>query len=618
MKAFWASITEPPYRNLPWVIWFYVVLSSVILYQNGAFTGHIIGFDDQVRMIQVLDWVNGHGFYDRTLTRVNAPEGFTSIWSRIVDIPLALVVIIAQQFVPQKIAACIAAIAVSLAELAILFVAAPYFARPLVGKDKARLIVLFILFTSILNIQTFSVSGFLVGEASHHPWYVILNLTMFGAVARLVMGSAARAPVYMLGFSIALLTAVGIEGYPMIAGACLVLALVAWGFGRPVVAARGAKGFALAALGSLVLLPMHQPPVQLFHVSFVEPSILGFILVACAALLLVVTQWVVLRYRQKAFSLFILMGAAAFIASVLVYYFPQILQGGAAGLSNAERKMALQGHTEGMPLHKVAHGVVLYVCLIAPIFLAFIAGIYHIRHTRGRRRALAVTYTGFVVIGFGMSEIYSRFFHHAMTTSCAWLAWIWEKIKTALPQNKNYTLYVWGSFFILCPLWMLVIPAAVKNVRFGSEVLLFTAPRPLPCDPLSITGFINQHYDQNTLINTPSWDAAAFSYYTNIRVDFLANYPSQDKFIDNYHFFAARNNDESRRIAAKHGFDLVVVCRLPRLLISGAPEQLQPLIALLQIDKPPVWLKKVETPDIDTAYILYEVDKKSVSMDIVR
>ena len=170
MNEIWKSIVRPPYRGLPWLLWTYVILASAILHHGGVFTGHLIGFDDQVRMVQVLNWVNGGGWYDRLITRANPPEGFTSIWSRIVDVPIAAVVVVAQQFVSQKIAALVAATVIPLVELAILFVVAgPYFARPLVGKNKSRLIVLFLFFTSLLDIKYFSASGFVVGQVEPSP-----------------------------------------------------------------------------------------------------------------------------------------------------------------------------------------------------------------------------------------------------------------------------------------------------------------------------------------------------------------------------------------------------------------------------------------------------------------
>ena len=130
LRHLWRAIVQPPYTTVPWLIFFYVLISGFVYVDNGPLTGHIVGFDDQVRMTQVLQWVNGAGWYDRLITRVNAPEGFQSIWARIVDIPIATVVILAQQFMDQRSAALMASIIVPMAELILMFWATCYLARP--------------------------------------------------------------------------------------------------------------------------------------------------------------------------------------------------------------------------------------------------------------------------------------------------------------------------------------------------------------------------------------------------------------------------------------------------------------------------------------------------------
>jgi len=621
MKKIWRAIASPPYLYLPWAVWSYVVLCHVLLHSStsGVLGGHLIGFDDQVRMVQVLDWVNGGGWYDRTIMRANPPEGFTTIWSRIVDIPLALVIVVAQQFVSQKIAVLVAASVVPLAELAILFGVAPYFVRPLVGKEKSRLIVLFLIFTSLLNVKYFSASGFLLGEASHHPWYVILYLSMFGAAARLAMGSFSVSPILVLGGSVALITAVGIEGYPMIAGTTAILALVAWGGRRPLVAARGGDALLCGAVGSLLLLPMHQPPANLFTVSFAEPSILGVILVSCAGIFLKFEQLVLIRIQKnKVLSAIILCAASVCVGVGLVSIFPRMLDGAAAGLSPAERKMAFATHFEARHLYAVSHGWLNFLCLVMPTVMALVAGGFAFKHAHGRRRALYFCFLGFAALGGGMSEMFSRYYHHAMTTACAWLVWLWEKAKLQIRRNKNYTLYAFGVFVALGPFWMLLLPAVEKDAPVTSQILLFPAAIQIaqdPCDSLPVANYINDHYPKETNLLVPYWLSSQFLYQTDVRVDFVANYPSQDKFIDNYKFYGTQSESDARDIVAKHHVDLVTICQYPLLYNQTFPDNLQVFVALLQLGRHPNWLKPVNM-NLATNYRLYEVDKSLITQGV--
>jgi len=620
LQRFRDWVFTPPYNGVPWVVWFYVMFACACYPHGGVFVGHLSGFDDHVRMTQVLNWINGAGWYDRTIMRANPPEGFTTIWTRIVDIPIATVVVLAQIFTDQRKAALIASIVVPFAELGLLFPVARYFARPLVGKDKAWLIVLFLMFTTVLNYKGFSIGGFNTGEASHHPWYTILDLALFGAAARIVLGAGSR-PALIMGSAIGLLLAVGIEGFPMIACACGLIGILAWLDNRPVLARRGGEAMLVGTFASFLLLPMHQPPAHLFDISFAEPSMLGPIIIAMAAVFFGLEHFVLTRIgHRKEASLIIIVMIAGLIAVLLATAFPQMLDGAAAGLSPVERQMALAEHYEAMPVHRVMKNMTLGVIgtlgVLMPTIIAVIVGAFAaITTTNRRRRALRIAYFGFAAFSGGMSEIFSRYMHHAMTTACVWLLWIWENITARLPRNRSFSLASLATFIVLGPLWMLLLPAFQSDAPVLSQVLLFPAKVQAvqdPCDITYITWYINEHYSKDTLLIVPNWDSSRFLYHTDVRINFVANYPSHDKFIDNENFFQTNDLSLAKNIARRHDLDLVAVCRLPMVFNRHYPMDKQLLLGLLQVSRPPAWLKPVDISDLPGNYALYSVDKAAL------
>lgn len=615
LGALWSWIAKPPYYGLPWLIWFYAVFAFFIVPFGGVWTGHLFGFDDHVRMTQVLDWVNGAGWYDRTIMRANAPEGFHTIWTRIVDIPIATVVVLAQQFVDQRTAALVASVVVPFAELLLLMVVAgPYFARPLVGKTRARLIVLFLMFTSVMNHKFFSISGFFPGEASHHSWYVILDIVLFGAAARMALGGYRRQTILMMSGSIALLLAVGIEGFPMIAGACAILAGIAWYFNRPLLAQAGAKGMGGGALMALVLLPMNQPPAHFFDILFGEPSILGPILIGSAALFMVIEKFILQSVRHKKTSLILLLVIAGIIGAFLLSAFPQMRDGPAAALSPAERAMAMREHYEAYSLFKVSSNTLDFIGLVAPTVIALIAGFFALR-SQGmtvRRRAVSLAYVGFTALGGFMVEMFSRFNHHALTTACPWLLWAWNKIRDQFAKNRHYSLAAFGVYIAIAPFWMFLLPAMQNNVPFLTQVLLYPARMQTmqdPCDTLNLANYINAHYSKDATLIVPNWDTSRFLYQTDVRISFVANYPSHDQFIDNENFFDTRDLDVAKDIAVRHHLDLVAVCRGPARFDQRFPIGQQMLMGLLQVKMPPPWLKLLDLDqEAPGNYLLYEID----------
>jgi hypothetical protein len=362
---------------------------------------------------------------------------------------------------------------------------------------------------------------------------------------------------------------------------------------------------------------LHQPPQKLFIPSFVEPSVLGPILVAVAALFLKAEQFILQRLSgRKTASALTLLAIAGLFGGMLIWLFPQVLDGGAAGLSPNERWLALHDHDEAMSVFTRSHGLFDVLGLIMPTVLALAAGVYAVRQTRRRRRAVALCYLGFAACGGVLSEIYARYYHHAMTTACVWLAWLWEHAKNLLVANRSYTLKVTAIFIALGPFWMVLLPATLENAPFTSHVLLFPAQLQadyFACASLPMSDYLNRHYGKDTLLLAPYAYSPQFLIQTDMIVDFVGNYPSHDKFIDNYGFFKTRSAEGARDIVARHNADLVITCRAPLLYEPDLPMSDQEFIVRLQMGYVPRWLKPVAI-DVAANFVLYEVDKKYVGI----
>ena len=67
--------------------------------------------DDAMRLVQVRDWINGQPFLDVSQHRVNPPLGGPMHWSRIVDMPIAGLILLLRPLIGSaaaELAACIA------------------------------------------------------------------------------------------------------------------------------------------------------------------------------------------------------------------------------------------------------------------------------------------------------------------------------------------------------------------------------------------------------------------------------------------------------------------------------------------------------------------------------
>ena len=74
----------------------FAVLLSFGLGREGGAARMLVGPDDFMRVVQVLDWVDGQGWNDMVQRRVNPPAGVDMHWSRLADLPLTAVITLAE------------------------------------------------------------------------------------------------------------------------------------------------------------------------------------------------------------------------------------------------------------------------------------------------------------------------------------------------------------------------------------------------------------------------------------------------------------------------------------------------------------------------------------------
>ncbi len=618
LRNIWRGIIQPPYRYLPWLVLVLALFPCLIYTANGPFEGHVVGFDDNTRMVQLMQWINGGGWYDRLITRTNSPEGFQSIWARIVDVPNAIIILIAQQFVEQRTAALVSVVVIPVLEIILMFFSMRYFVRPIAGKKEAWLVVLFLVFTTVFCHKAQTLSGFYLGEFSHHAWYGILNVVMFGAAVRVVLGVAGWKPKLMLALAPALLLAVGIEGLPIIGGIVAIISFLSWWFDNHHLSTRGATSFAVAALMSLLVLPLHVPPENWLAVSLVEPSILGPMLLALAAGFLAVQNLLMQQVANKRYVACALITLAVLAAGGLLLAFPDFLAGGTAALSPRERHMASLEHPEVWTMFRASADIFDFITLLMPMLIAMVTGYIAVRKTGNkRRRMMFAAYTGCALVPCGLTQIYWRYIHHAQTSVCPLLLHAWQRIRQGLKKDTRYGLFAFFAWLAVGPFWMVYAPAMNFNMPVLSQVVLFPAmifSQQNPCNSLTLADYLNAHYNAATNIMVADWDSSDFLYETNLHVDFLANFPSHDHFVDNELFFFTQDEIEPRRIAQSHKLDLVAICpygALPPDAAQTRPYRLPVLIERLREGTPPVWLKPVKLP-IPTSYLLFEVDMNAL------
>ena len=171
--------------------------------------------DDNMRLMQVRAWLAGQGWYDLRQYRMDPPRGFDIHWSRIVDLPIAGLILFFRLFTSASWAERLACGVAPLLPLAVTLVGLGATVRRLVAPLAWPLAFV------ILLGATAPMAMFAPERIDHHGWQLaMLSLTVAGLTdPRTVRGGV------LVGLASAVSLAIGLEMLPYAAMAGGIIAL---------------------------------------------------------------------------------------------------------------------------------------------------------------------------------------------------------------------------------------------------------------------------------------------------------------------------------------------------------------------------------------------------------
>ncbi|MBU2106700.1 MAG: GtrA family protein [Alphaproteobacteria bacterium] len=300
--------------------------------------------DSLLRLVEVRDLIAGQGWFDLQQYRMGLEGGFTMHWSRLVDAPIAVIVLAASAVTGSVTSG--ESVAMVLWPL-LLYAAALWLLLAIawrLGGDEATFPTL------LIGAVTLHFTGiFVPGTLDHHNIQLVLMLATL--LFLLDAAQAARA-AWWAGVSAVLMLAVGMETAPFVAAAGLFVA--GWLLFDGERAAGPAFGFGLAfAATSALVLGVTVPPsawgVVACDAYSLPQSSLG--IVAGLGLAAIAAMPVLRRSFAARAAAIVVLGAVA--ASVAVLSFPQCLADPYAGLDPILKDYWLDSVAEAQPLWRV-------------------------------------------------------------------------------------------------------------------------------------------------------------------------------------------------------------------------------------------------------------------------
>ncbi|WP_225870508.1 hypothetical protein [Sphingobium sp. EP60837] len=174
--------------------------------------------DDAMRLQQVRDWIGGQPFLDVSQHRVNPPLGGPMHWSRIVDMPIAAIILLLRPVLGTHLAEVLACAIVPLLLLGGLVWALHVATRRIAGEAAAMLAPLLLLTTPTILVQ------FGPLRVDHHGWQILMaTIALAGAMDL----RGARGGM-VAGAAMAVWLQISSEGLPYAALFAVVFALRQW------------------------------------------------------------------------------------------------------------------------------------------------------------------------------------------------------------------------------------------------------------------------------------------------------------------------------------------------------------------------------------------------------
>ena len=498
--------------------------------------------DDNMRISQVRAWLHGQGWYDLRQYRLNPPQGFDIHWSRLVDLPLAAIIVIVRPFLGGKIAEQAAVALAPLIPLLLTMVSAALAARRLVHPRA-------ILGAALVLCCQVALDQFKPLRIDHHGWQLAFLMTTIAGLA----DPERRRGGVTVGVASALSLVIGLELLPYIAvaGASIGLRWIGHREARPRLVAYAASFGIASALGfALFASYANRAPLC----DALTPVWLSTILAGCGALLLL-SQLDPARWPVR---LALAAVAAGAVAAFYWLTWPQC-HGRPENVSPELYRLWLSNVREARPLHQQNWDTIIADLTLPAIGL--IGAAWGIWRARGRETVycwLSIVVLSLFSVGMLFWQVRAGPAAQLIgVTGAAFLGW---NLIGWFASSKHMLVRVFGvvgAFLLVSGIaayWTFpFLPKEKKDKAYWDRV--DTANRRCPTlpslhpiallPPTTIMTFVDLG---PRLITVTHHKAIAGPYHRN-----------GDAILDIHHAFDGPP-EQARAIAKKHGATLLLVC----------------------------------------------------------
>ena len=408
--------------------------------------------DDALRLVQLRDFLNGQSWFDTTQYRMNPPEGAPMHWSRLIELPLALIILVLRPLFGQHFAEIAAGVAVPLLLLGWITYMLSRIATHIASREAGVAAALITLSSGALLIQLRPM------RIDHHGW----QLAMAVLALTTIFWTEIRRAGTVLGFALAIWLHISLEGAPMTAAFFLLLGI------RWVMDPReGTRLFWTIISFSLcsALLFLGTQSAGLYAATYcdtVSPPHLAAIVCAAAVMLPAIHFQFENRNIRLIFAGIAGAGALIFLLSMA----PQCTGGAFGELDPVVREYWYSRVTEGLPVWHQPWRVI--VTLGAGLLAGAISwGILNARFGGSKRQQLA-TIGYFLFVGIFLSVLVIR----TISVATAFAIPVTATLVALLFRQYRQAKHARQRIGLVVTILLLLVPGAAVSslVRLVPEV----------------------------------------------------------------------------------------------------------------------------------------------------
>lgn len=551
---------------------------------GSVLAGYLLGPDDYMRMSQVHRFMDSGQWFNVTEPRISPPNGLEFHWTRLPDLPIALVITILEPIVGREFASNLAAIIIPAILLIVMLHSVGWMSRPILGHTNAPTAVVFCALALPLVTQ------FLPGRVDHHPMQLIVLAISIGLLFRMVADPNKLRYSFVAGIVFAVGMWIGVEIIPWLACYCLAL----WFMGLLDAAvfwrANAVFGTALFA-GNFVLLPISQTPDNLFRLQCDTHSI-AFVGIAATVMVFGIVLYVFAKNitsKTKQILLSLLVGGILLV--FLLTSMPQCLQSPYGNLHPMLSKLWIANIMEVRSIDRL--GIVAIYYAMTPLF-ALLISFFQIASKHQKMKSIWLVNTLFLLIGILLSAWQQRFFafaHVFAIIPISFLAiYIWEWAERFTSSWKRIVIIL-TTIALLGPL-----PSIALVVSLNTKTTLPQHEgQNKHCDIKSMANTLNKLPGDLVLANfiTSGSELVYRTRHSVIAAGYHRN-SIANSFI--FNLFSSENDATAHEMVSNSDIDLITFCSSSAELQFYLGRGYSTFAERLANKNIPIWLEQIPLP----------------------